>query len=391
MKEKILFLSYGDPQNIKAWSGIKYHLYNKLSEEYMIDSLFINRRIYKLIRIFFKMKYNLKSKFVDYKYRIYNDVLFCKVIARFLDKRIKKNYKFIFAPAMTSVIGYLKTDIPIIYFNDATFEKMMDYYPGYGDLGEKAINDANEIEKRAMNKAELSIFTSLWALESAKNFYHIDEKKLKILHFGANIRENPSIDKVKKSWQEKEKNKKMKLLFVGKEWERKGGDIAYKITKKLNENGIDTKLTVCGCIPPKEYHDKYVEVIPFLNKKIPEDKEKFDKLFYSSHFFILPTRAECAGIVFCEAMAYGVPSVSTSTGGVGDYVINKSNGIVIDSSLNIDEAANQIAQLFNNEEEYKKLAVNSRKLFEQKYNWDVWLREFKKMINSLGEIDENEL
>lgn len=34
------------------------------------------------------------------------------------------------------------------------------------------------------------------------------------------------------------------------------------------------------------------------------------------HLLLLPTRAECAGIVFNEASAYGVPILLTDTGGV---------------------------------------------------------------------------
>lgn len=44
------------------------------------------------------------------------------------------------------------------------------------------------------------------------------------------------------------------------------------------------------------------------------------------NFLLLPTIAECAGIVFAEASGYGIPSITYDTGGVGTYVIDGING-----------------------------------------------------------------
>ncbi len=36
---------------------------------------------------------------------------------------------------------------------------------------------------------------------------------------------------------------------MGVNWERKGGRIAFNTFEKLNQMGIETELTVCGCTP----------------------------------------------------------------------------------------------------------------------------------------------
>jgi glycosyltransferase involved in cell wall biosynthesis len=95
-------------------------------------------------------------------------------------------------------------------------------------------------------------------------------------------------------------------LLVGKDWHRKGGDIAFQTLISLLQKGVDAELVVVGCIPPAEIkHDKLI-VIPYLNKNVPKERKQLDKLFMSSHFFILPTRADCSPIVTFEISSSSV-------------------------------------------------------------------------------------
>ncbi|WP_137463714.1 glycosyltransferase, partial [Escherichia coli] len=48
---------------------------------------------------------------------------------------------------------------------------------------------------------------------------------------------------------------------------------------------------------------------------------------------LLPTIADCYGMVFCEAAAFGLPVVATDTGGVSSIVINERTGILIKDPL----------------------------------------------------------
>ena len=40
------------------------------------------------------------------------------------------------------------------------------------------------------------------------------------------------------------------VLFIGVDWNRKGGTIVYKTFKSLLDKGYKVSLTVCGCVPP---------------------------------------------------------------------------------------------------------------------------------------------
>ena len=86
--------------------------------------------------------------------------------------------------------------------------------------------------------------------------------------------------------------------------------------EKLEELGIPVQLTIVGCQPPGELPGNKIRVIPYLNKNRDEDAQLLEQLFFEADFFVLPTRADCSPIVMAEANAFGLPVISTYTGGL---------------------------------------------------------------------------
>jgi glycosyltransferase involved in cell wall biosynthesis len=157
---------------------------------------------------------------------------------------------------------------------------------------------------------------------------------------------------------------------------------------KLNELGLESELTVCGCVPPKNYNHPKMNVIPFINKNDKAQYQTFQQILLNSDFLLLPTRAECYGIVFCEASAYGLPVITTNTGGVSGAVKDGVNGFLLSVDADANEYAIKIMELFSNDEKYYSLVKSSRNLFEKKLNWDAWALEVKKIIIEKGLISK---
>lgn len=99
------------------------------------------------------------------------------------------------------------------------------------------------------------------------------------------------------------------ILSVGQQIPRKGYDILMQAL-----NGIEEKIGVyiIGGEPEehvlsyvKEHEMDYVHFIPFM------DKEHLSEYYAVSDVFVLPTRYDIWGLVINEAMAYGLPIIST--------------------------------------------------------------------------------
>ena len=234
------------------------------------------------------------------------------------------------------------------------------------------IFDASEyIENKSLNKTHVRIYASEWAANHVINHYKMPKDKTFVVPFGANINDHIPIFNSAKL-----KDPICRLLFLGVDWKRKGGDIAYDTLVHLNNKGIETELTVVGCTPPVE-HPKML-IIPFLNKNNTPDYQKFSLIFKQTHFLLMPTRAECAGIIYGEASAFYVPSLATNTGGVSSVIENGVNGFMLDFEAKAESYSAIIEKYFLDKDRYRTFALNAHKKYKNELNWEHWA---KKIIN----------
>jgi glycosyltransferase involved in cell wall biosynthesis len=89
----------------------------------------------------------------------------------------------------------------------------------------------------------------------------------------------------------------------------------------------------------------------------------------------LPTRAEAAGIVFCEASAFGVPSLTLKTGGVEDYVRNGINGICLPYNSKPKDFAKSILEIVKDKDRYSSLCVGAFNEYKNRLNWECTASE----------------
>jgi glycosyltransferase involved in cell wall biosynthesis len=177
-----------------------------------------------------------------------------------------------------------------------------------------------------------------------------------------------------------------RLLFLGVEWDRKGGDIVLETFRLLKQKGINVHLHIIGCIPPVDISaEKNITNIPFLDKNKEEDSRQLHAIFLETDILFLPARAECAGVVFSEASAYGIPSVTTDTGGISSNVKNGVNGYALPFDAKPEEYATVIKELFLHTELMVNMKKNSRHYYDDHLNWQSWGKQFKQIAEALTE------
>lgn len=372
---KICFLTRKDPRDQKSWSGIFYYMYTNLKKEHDVEWIGMVK---------FKYWQNLVLKIEEKILRISGrkkspeNTFFSYCYAQNVAKKIAAGkYDIIFAPASSSLVTSLKTSIPIVYFSDATFELLTDYYPQFTGLTKRQIEKANKIETKTIARADKIIYCSTWARNSALEFYQASPEKVYVFEMGANLLYEPKFQDLDFSDSEI-----CNIVFIGTNWARKGGEKAYKIYLELKKNGFNCTFTIIGCNPDIE-KDNNISVIPFLDKNDKEDFDRFFKILAKSHILLLPTKAECFGIVFCEASAFGIPSITTNTGGVSSSVRDGKNGFLMDVNADEKEFADKIHSLFMDKQMFKQMRFSSRNEFEERLSWEVWTRNFNNCIKNL--------
>ena len=354
---KIAFLSYLDPSNINNWSGTLYFIFQSLQKAHSID--WIGKDVFDYVKCF-HLRHNKDSNnsFIpEYYARMFGEILSKQFVEDSdYDVIIVRDYYF---------VSNLKTKIPVVYIGDTTFNLFKNYL---GVANTYFARLADKVEKKAISNADFVVYSSEWAKSSAINHYSANPDKIKVIEFGANLPES-TIPKQIVTTQTACCN----LLFIGRNWQNKGGEKAYQTYLSLKRQGVFCSLTIIGCNPTHlDALDSQLHIIPFINKSNIEDQQKLDKVFRNTHFFILPTVFDCYGIVFCEASAYGVPSIAADVGGVHQVIKNGKNGYLLSPDALPEQYAQLIQNLWNHPEEYRQLRLSSRQEFVERLNWSVW-------------------
>ncbi len=383
--KKILFITHRDAKDKREWSGTFYSMAQSLTKH---SGEIIHAGPYypKLLLFFLKVLNKSSIIFLRKKYRISYSYLLAYFYRFHFSRKIRKaNPDIVFAPSSSGEISLLKTELPKVYLGDATLNLLLGNYPSYTDLSRFSLWEAQKVENNAFQNATSLVFSSDWAASSAMIDYNVPKNKIHIIPYGANIEKIPS----KKEIEDKNIEREVRVLFLGVDWDRKGGDIVYHSFLKLQEMGINAQLIVCGCIPPKHYNHPKMEVIPFLDKNKDSDAEKLYKILLSSNFLFIPSKADCTPIVFCEANAFGMPVITTDVGGITSVITDGVNGHTFPLNTPASVYAEKIAWYKKNTDKYIEMVKSSRQHYEKYLNWDNWGIKMNELFEQLLSDSDN--
>ncbi|NJO77614.1 MAG: glycosyltransferase [Cyanobacteria bacterium RM1_2_2] len=379
---KLAYVTACDPLNVRPWSGLPYYirqsLHNQMVPMEHIGPLVDQSAIKAVCKL--KRYYHALGR---KKYLKDPEPLRLKSYANQIQTKLNQTQVDIVLSVTHRPVTYLECRQPIVFWADASFAGLLNFYPQYYNLCSTTIHDGHYMENLILQKCSLGIYASEWAAKTAIENYNVDPSKIKVVPFGANLDNKLTVDEIKVLVDSRPQNK-CKLLFLGVDWFRKGGDIAFKVAKALNLSGLETELTIVGCQPIlDEPLPNYLKPLGFVSKSTIEGQEKLSKLLAESHFLILPSQAECFGIVFSEASSFGVPSIATNVGGIPSAIRDNINGQLFNPDAEIEQYCSYISNLFTNYSDYKKLAVSAFHEYQSRLNWDTSGKVVKQLLEEL--------
>ncbi|WP_088243171.1 glycosyltransferase family 4 protein [Calothrix rhizosoleniae] len=381
---RVAYITTYDARDIANWSGIGFYMAQSLKEQSIqVDLIGSVRNKYSPLSILFKSKEYLYKYLLNQNYLHYREPALLRNYANQAAKQLSQLEADIVLSPGSIPIAYLECSQPIVFWTDATFAGMIDFYPEFSNLCQESIRNQNAMEQSALDRCKLAIYSSEWAAKTAIENYKVDPNKVKVVPFGANIECQRNIDDIK-VLVESRPSDKCKLLFLGVNWLRKGGNIAFQVAKELNSSGLETELTIVGCPPMvDEPLPNFIRSLGFISKSTKEGREQIDRLIAESHFLILPSIADCTPLVFCEANSFGVPCLSTKLGGIPTIVRDNVNGKLFNQESDISEYCQYISSLFVRYSEYKKLAMSAFDEYQSRLNWSVAGKTVKEMLRSI--------
>ena len=360
---KIAYITTSSPFDKYSWSGTNYYVKTALEAQGCEVYCIYGYRKITLGIVFRKLQAVLLRK----KYQAIRSVAAAKGWAKFVSANLEDGTDAILSLS-TIPVAYLKTDIPVFVYVDGCYEYMLGQ--GFNRLLNKTVI-AHEIERRAFEKSQ-KIFTSSDASADAiRKFYNsFSPRKVKVVPLGANFDEIPSRDLVIANILDKDMTV-CRILFVGVDWNRKGADIVIETVKILHDAGFPIELHLVGLREIPMSLPPYVVNHGFISKMETDGMAKLVDLYKSSHFLFVPSRGEAYGLVFSEASAYGLPSISHSIGGITTIVKDDENGKLFPLGTKPATFAKYIKETFSDETAYKEFSIRTYNRFEAHLNWRV--------------------
>jgi glycosyltransferase involved in cell wall biosynthesis len=118
----------------------------------------------------------------------------------------------------------------------------------------------------------------------------------------------------------------VRILFVGADLERKGGDLLVRAVQELRGDGttgtsVELDLVTRSAVP--------AQAGVTVHKALEPGSPELVELYRRADIFCLPTRADCLPMVLSEAGAAGLPVVSTAVAGIPEIVRDGTTGLLV--------------------------------------------------------------
>lgn len=265
-------------------------------------------------------------------------------------------------------LGQTHPQLPLFHVTDATPAFLRDAY-GWAIPPEKDLQ-----EKQVAAHASATIYSSEVMARRAAADLDLAGLQPNVIPFGVNLDELPQ------TCPRKPPLNRLKLLFVGLDWVRKGGDVALAAVDQLNASGHFSELTVVGRCP--ERHSAHPAIVPvgFLNKTKPRSLAQLNSLYRDAHLLLLPSRGDCTPMVVAEAMAYGTPVLATDTGGIREQIGGTGAGRTLPALASPRDWAETILEMTSDPDGYALASDASFDRSRTIFSWDRWAKGIENLV-----------
>lgn len=152
------------------------------------------------------------------------------------------------------------------------------------------------------------------------------------------------------------------ILFVGRDFERKGGDCLLRAFALVRNEVEAAELHLVGVA-------RRIEQEGVVNHGKISDRGRLSQLYRQARAFCLPSRYEPYGLVLIEAMAHGVPCVGSNVQAIPEILDEGRAGLLVPSG-DAEALAGQLIRLLREDDLARELGAAGRRRVERELTWD---------------------
>jgi glycosyltransferase involved in cell wall biosynthesis len=247
---------------------------------------------------------------------------------------------------------YCVTDMTVKQAVEAGRFKFRDFAP------EEAAQ-AIAIQKKILDRQTRIFVLCQWTKESIVEDYGQPEDKVIVIGAGANL---PSLEPAENKYTEPS------LLFVGFDWERKGGPLLLEAFRRVRARIPQAELHIVGCAP--QANGPGVDVVGPLSRSNPVDRERLENFYRTATCFCILPEFDPFPNVLLEAQHCGTPVVSLDVGSRRDAMIPGETGLLV-SERDPDKLAAAIVDILGDPHRAQRMGEAGRRFVSENYTWPI--------------------
>ena len=218
-----------------------------------------------------------------------------------------------------------------------------------------------------MAKKASSIITLSSTIERELIEEKIDPSKTKLIHNGVDLERFKEIEGKSQLRKKLGIPDKKSIIYTGRLVYQKGIDVLIQSFSKLNGE-TDCQLIIIGDGPERQNIVRLIDHYQLSKSVILiEEAEDIASYLNTADVFVLSSRFEGLSNSLLEAMACGLPVISTRVGGSVDTIENGINGLMVDVD-NEEQLARSMSKVLNDPLLGKAIGENARKTIEASYD-----------------------
>jgi alpha-maltose-1-phosphate synthase len=364
-KTRLVGVSRGNPYSPHDFSGISLHLFNALERRYELVRR-VDTRLPRWQRALVALTTFYPSR-AWWAERYFKNLLAFRLLSR--QSRLQLGAISQPYDVAIQLNGLFRTQgAPYTIYLDNTYHESARDWPGWNPLGGRQLERWYALERSLYHDALHLFAMSEFAARSLTGFYGVPQERVSVVGGGVNI-------EVLDGTRDPAPSRVPTILFVGKEFQRKGGDTLLKAFRRVRARVPEARLRIVGTedVAP----EPGVEVLGRIH-----DRSQIARLYAEATLFCLPSRFDPYPGALIEAMAYGLPCVSTTVCGIPEIVIAGQTGLLVppgdDHAL-----AGALLKLLTDGAVADRLGMAGRRRAEDCFDWDRVVERMAPVLDGL--------
>jgi starch synthase len=259
---------------------------------------------------------------------------------------------------------------PSALYIDCTHRQSAALWPAWNPLRGRALDDWYRREQRGYDAARHLFAFCEPTRRSLVEEYGVAPEKVTVVGAGANLRQLPAVRPLPEDGPPT-------VLFIGNDFVRKGGEVLLAAFAQVRRAVPDARLVLVGTRPAVAQGDG-VEILGRVH-----DRSRIAELYRSASVFCVPSFFDPYPLVLLEAMAFGVPVVTTEQAGTPEMVTDGETGRLIRAG-DASALAGAFLEALQDPSAAERRAAAARRDVEQRFTWDHVVDRMAPVLESLG-------